>query len=108
MKDGFCIKFNEDGDQEGFAPCPGHYNNVLVRSSPNPSITNIDPDLNSLDTSVFLHVQDTSGASLACGTGSDYTGDWSPIVDKRCYELCYDANLLHDGTLLMVMVFCVV
>lgn len=103
-EDGFCIKFDEDGDQEGFAPCPGHYDNVLVRSSPDTSITNIDPDLNSEDTSVYLHVQDRSGASLACGTGSDYTGDWSPVVDKRCYELCYDANLLHDGTYLMTLI----
>ena len=91
----FCIDFETLDDTEGFAPCPAHYDNIAVNvfdSPPNP-----DDPINPLRNDYYLHLSDRSGSSLACGTGSEYTGDWTRVINDGCYQLCFDINLFHDG-----------
>ena len=90
----FCVKFNDPADLEGFAPCPGVYENIVVRSST--SITSDDP-INPLSNDHYLHLQDRANGSLACGTDPSYTGNWTAWTgDLVCHELCFDVALLFD------------
>lgn len=36
--------------------------------------------------------------SVACGTGSEYTGDWSAWTEQSCHELCFDINIFFVCT----------
>lgn len=92
----FCVKFNDPPDTEGFAPCPGVYNNIFVNPSTSISPFADDP-VNPLSGDNYLHLRDDSGGSLACGTGGEYTGDWSAYAAAKCHELCFDVKLFHDG-----------
>ncbi|KAL7524956.1 hypothetical protein ACHAXR_003566 [Thalassiosira sp. AJA248-18] len=94
----FCLKFNDSTDTQGFAPCPGIYDNIYVNPSdsisPYDGAPYNDDTSNPLSGDKYLHVRDGSGGSLACGTGADYTGDWSSFT---CHDLCFDVKLFHDG-----------
>lgn len=87
-----CIDF-DDGTANGFAPCPGHFDNIVVTPYP-PSDDPTDPDSNP---SGYVHLTDTAGSSLACGTGDAYTGNWNFVCDEGCHEFCFDFKVFYDG-----------
>jgi len=94
----FCLTFDEGLGTQGFAPCPGVYNNIIVQQSV--SNTNGDPTFGPSAGGIdfYLHQVDQSGGSLGCGTGSDYTGDWSAMAcEDGCHEICFDFRVLYDG-----------
>mmetsp|Transcript_11103 Transcript_11103/g.23697 ORF Transcript_11103/g.23697 Transcript_11103/m.23697 type:complete len:711 (+) Transcript_11103:134-2266(+) len=93
----FCVKFNDPPDTEGFAPCPGVFDNIDVLPSTGISPSYGDDPVNPLSGDNYLHVKDKSGGSLACGTGADYTGDWTSFASSKCHDLCFDAKLFRDG-----------
>ncbi|KAL7507857.1 hypothetical protein ACHAXN_004984 [Cyclotella atomus] len=90
----FCSGFNDPSDLQGFAPCPGDFANIIVRHSTNLGWRSTDDPINPLTNDTYLHLEDRSYESLACGTSPDYTGNWSRFF---CHELCFDVNLFYDG-----------
>jgi len=94
----FCIEFNT-GDPDplgGFAPCPGALDNVAVVHSP---FQSVDPLTNTITGDQYMHLRDQSGASVACGQGTDNVGDWSGLANSncKCWNLCFDARIFNDG-----------
>ena len=87
----FCVKFNDPADTEGFDKCPGIYDNIDLNNF------GTDDPVNPLTMDNILHLTDRSGGSLACGTGNDYTGDWTALSKSTCNELCFDVKLFYDG-----------
>ena len=80
-----CIDF-DDNTTNGFAPCSFAPNIIVSTASPGPSGNAND---------FYLRLQDTSNASLACGTAC--TGDWTEIAADPCGALCFDFRLFEDG-----------
>lgn len=89
----FCVRFNDD--TEDFGPCPSFYDNIDV--NPSGAMPYTDDPTNPLSADQYLHLKDESGGSLACGTGSEYTGDWTSLSSTTCRELCFDVKLFYDG-----------
>ncbi|KAL3795147.1 hypothetical protein HJC23_007375 [Cyclotella cryptica] len=87
----FCVKFNDQSNTEGFYKCPGVYGNIDINDF------GADDPINPLTMDNFLHLSDRSGGSLACGTGNEYTGDWTTLSKSTCHELCFDVKLFYDG-----------
>ncbi|KAL7482086.1 hypothetical protein ACHAW6_007773 [Cyclotella cf. meneghiniana] len=87
----FCVKFNDPADTEGFDKCPGIYDNIDLNDFGS------DDPVNPLTMDNILHLTDRPGGSLACGTGTEYTGDWTALSKSTCHELCFDVKLFHDG-----------
>ncbi|KAL7517067.1 hypothetical protein ACHAWX_002020 [Stephanocyclus meneghinianus] len=87
----FCVKFNDPADTDGFDKCPGIYDNIDLNNF------GTDDPVNPLTMDNILHLTDRSGGSLACGTGNDYTGDWTALSKSTCNELCFDVKLFYDG-----------
>lgn len=95
-KTAFCVEFNDPTDLEGFGPCPGDYSNIWIHHSTN-NLWSDDP-INPLSSDTYLHLKDQMESSLACGTGSDYTGDWSLWTEQTCYDLCFDISFFFVCT----------
>eukprot|EP00804_Cyclotella_cryptica_P011120 CCRYP_019063-RA/>CCRYP_019063-RA protein AED:0.32 eAED:0.06 QI:0/-1/0/1/-1/1/1/0/725 len=91
MTSPFCVQFNNQKNTEGFNGCPT-IGEVVINNF------GADDPINPLSMDNFLHLTDLPGGSYACGTGNEYTGDWTSLANETaCNELCFDVKLFNDG-----------